>query len=152
MRRRWKWVLAISLALNLLVASALVGAWLAPGRGGPDGPRGSRGGPPEIGALARGLDAEAREALRDALRGDGPVGEARGRIARGELAVLAALRAEPFDAAAFRAALDARQSLQGALATRGFERLAEVVAVMDPERRAAYADRVEAALSRRQPR
>ena len=145
-RRALIWALVGSLTVNMLVAGALAAAFLfsEPQRRGHDGPRPGRGGPPEIGALARGLDDEGRAALRRALRGDGVLERGRGRIGRIRAEVIEALRARPFSQAEFAAVLAHQRAVQTELAERGFAAFAQVVAAMDDAERAAYADRVEA--------
>ncbi|MEM7490424.1 MAG: periplasmic heavy metal sensor [Pseudomonadota bacterium] len=137
--RRIRWALVASLALNVLVVGAVVGAALAH-RGAPG--RGGTGGPPEIRAIAGGLDGGDRRALLRALRDDGLLREGRIRIRESRAEIAESLRAEPFDAAAFAAALAARQAVRADLATRGAGALAEVVATLSPAERAALADRL----------
>jgi uncharacterized membrane protein len=57
--------------------------------------------------------------------------------------VAAALRADPFDPAAFEAALVARRAAQAEIARRGGTVLSGFVAGLSPEDRAALADRME---------
>ena len=137
-----RWVLVVSLALNLLVAGLVVGAALRD-----DGPRRHM----EIGPgpLAKALSEADRRAILAELRerpGVGPPGREERRQAMAE--VLAALRTEPFD----------RERAEAALASQA-ERLATVeraiqdamiarVASMSPEERAAFADRLETELER----
>ncbi|PWJ21238.1 Uncharacterized membrane protein [Jannaschia seohaensis] len=138
MSRNWtKPALAVSLAINLLVAGAVGGALLTdrgPGRGGPTG------GPPELRSFERGLEPERRDALRARLREDPALrgGRARLRATRGEL--VSVLRAEPFDADAFRAALSAQRAVQTELVTRALEAMVLTAQEMAPNERAALAD------------
>ena len=148
MRRSWLgWALAGSLAVNLMVAGAVGGALLSRDGGGGRGAAG--GGPPEIGVLARALDANGRRTLRQGLRGDSGLRAGRAAMAERRVEVLAALRSEPFAPERLTEALAAQRAVQSGLADRGFDMLAEVIGSMTPEARAAYADRVEEALARR---
>lgn len=139
--RRMRWALIASLAVNLLVVAAVAGALLTRF----DGPR-SRdraiGGPPDIRALARGLDQDSRQALIRGLRSDPDLRGGRGRLREARAGIAAALRAKPFDRAAFEAALADRRDVQAALAARGASALADVIADLSPETRAELADRL----------
>ncbi|MEM8825243.1 MAG: periplasmic heavy metal sensor, partial [Pseudomonadota bacterium] len=53
-----------------------------------------------------------------------------------------ALRADPFDPAAFEAALRGRSAVQAELAAQGASSLSEIVSTMTPEARAALAERL----------
>lgn len=141
--------LLVSLALNLLVVGAMAGAFLR--KGGPEarmdrGPGASSYGMPYMRALskddrrlvgesirARGLDRKEQRAVRRALFAEG----------------LSALRADPFQPEALRAALEK----QVAAATKGLQVSQEAwfdhVVAMTPQARAAYADRLEEGLNRR---
>lgn len=139
---RWmKLALALSLAVNLAVVGTVTGAALKFHR------EGGRMAPP--GDLAFGPYSEAltREQRRSLLRGlsDG------GRDLRGireELqadmaAVLAAVRAEPFDEAAFRAALDRQNTRLTQRVDQGREQLARLVAGMSVAEREVFARNLE---------
>jgi len=140
MTARWiKWALIASLAVNVAVATAVIGAMLT---GGPimhDDRRGF-GGPPEIAALSRGLDRDARRALFMALRADGGLGDARARMRTAQAVVVDALRAEPFDRAAFETAMRMQRDLQGEIAGRGITMLGKVIADLSVEDRVALAE------------
>jgi uncharacterized membrane protein len=142
--RSWlRWALVLSLGLNLLVAGLLAGAWL---RGGPPGERFRD---PGFGPFAAALSDDDRRALRRAFVRHMPEMRENRMALRADMQdVLAALRADPFDAAALDAAMDAAMSrLAGRIAV-GQDLLAERIAAMDPAERAAFADRLEAALQR----
>ncbi|MBM2577065.1 periplasmic heavy metal sensor [Jannaschia sp. Os4] len=133
--RRWvPWALAASLAVNLLVAGAVVGAMAM---GGGDRARGF-GGPPEL-ALARALPKEERARLREALR-DAAV--RRGDRTRTRDAVVAALRAEPFDAAALELALVEAVERQRAPRAEAAAAIAAAVGRLAPEERAALVEAI----------
>lgn len=142
-----RWALIASLAVNVLVAFALIGAVL--GRAGRHGgPRGHLGGPPAIAALTSGLPQDRRDDLFRRLRRDGAVSDGRARMRAGEARIVAALRADPYEAEAFLSALQAQHDLQSELARHGLAELAAVVVTLDPEDRAALAER----LGERRPR
>lgn len=149
--RRWsRWVLVASLALNLIFIGLMAGA-VYRHAGGP-GAREHAGGPgarsygsPYVRALPR----EVRRAMfRDLRRSDsGMPSRSERRVLYDR--VLAALRTEPFDAAAVEAVLreQGRVALELQTAAEGAW-LAEVSA-MSPQERAVYADRVAEELTRR---
>lgn len=139
--RGWvKVVLAVSLALNLGVAGLAVGAFV------------KNGGPPPrhedrdmgLGPLGDALDRSDRRALRRAFLESFPEFKAGRAAFRADFtALLAALRAEPFDSVALDAAVTV-------IADRNTERLATIrdiisdyLAQMTPETRTAFADRLE---------
>ncbi len=141
---RWRrWLLVVSLALNILVLGLVAGAVL-------------RGGPPvgpgvrvdlTLGPLLRALEAEDRAAIRAGLQARRPV-ERRGRVEmrRDMHAMLEVLQAEPFEAARMRAIMDRQfdrlQTIQGAAADQVIAHLA----AMPPAERRALAIRFEAEL------
>lgn len=130
---RWKtWALVGSVALNLVMAGMLGGIVL---RGGPDGGLMRAA----IGAVPGKARHDLRHAGRAAFRGLHR--DADMRKARADL--LAALRAEPFDAAVFRAGLDAAQSRLLQVGDRMEAALLAQVAAMDHAERRAMADRLE---------
>ncbi|WP_299837578.1 periplasmic heavy metal sensor [uncultured Jannaschia sp.] len=140
MKPPWtRWALIASLMVNVLVAAAVIGA-LVTGGPGHRGPRG--GGPPEIAALARGLDDETRGRLFDRLRSNPDLRDGRERMEAARGAVVAALRSEPFDRAGFEASMRAQRDAQAALAGSGIEILAGIVAELPAAERATLAERV----------
>lgn len=140
---RWtKVLLAVSLAVNLLIGGLAVGAML-----GPDHNRGGRDF--GLGPLSEALSREDRKALRGAFLERHPDAREDRRAARAEFdALLAALRAEPFDADVLDAALQAVAARNTALLETGRELVAGRVKAMDPAERAAFADRLEKGLRR----
>lgn len=147
--RRWLMpALIVSLAVNLAGLGVLFGLILGAGTGA-----GARV-PVEPGAMPAlaALDSADRAALRAAWRREGPGLRALRAERQAETAALVmALRADPFDRAALEAvllrqnaALAERQSLAQRLLV---DRLAE----MDAAGRAAFADRLEAAVRRGPP-
>lgn len=144
--RRWKVAFALSLALNLAVLGVVGGAMLR--HGGP-------GGSPSMnadfgfGPLAEAFEDDDRRDLRRAFQANRPdVRQIRQERRADAKRLLAALRAEPFDAAAV-------QQVLAETSARTMERIAtgqrlalERVALMTPAERAAFADRLEQVLSR----
>lgn len=144
-RRRWRVVLVISLALNVLVLGVILGAVL---RGGP-------GAPPyatrlALGPVAEALDRPDRRAVAERLRDmrDLP------RIDRAERQRIAEdlreiLKAESFDATAFAETLERIDARARAMQTAGRQALIDQLALMSQAERAAFAERLERALRRR---
>lgn len=135
-----------SLALNLAVAGVVAGGILR--HGGPE-----RGGPPRgrdfITPYTQALSQDQRRELGRELfssfekrQGDRPrptpFGDYRGAL---EL-----LRADPFDGAAFSAALEAQDARAAERQKMGQEVLVNFVSGLTPEARSDYADRLEAEL------
>ena len=144
--RGLKIALAVSLAINLCIAGVIAGVML---RDGPP-PGGRDFG---LGPLSEALSREDRKALRAIfverhhdLRGSR-------REMRAEFdALVAALRAEPFDPAALDAALAAIAARNQALLDTGRELVAERLKAMDGAGRAAFADRLEKHIGREKKR
>lgn len=142
---RWiKIALAVSVALNLAVAGLAAGAWLREGHGR-SMPRDMSFGP-----FTEALSDLDRRELRRAFGDRGPgFREARQQMRVDLAALLASLRADPFDPAATEAALTV-------VARRTTERLdlgrdlitGRILAMTDAERQ-AFADRLERGLKRR---
>jgi uncharacterized membrane protein len=147
---RWiKPVLVVSLALNLAVAGLFAGAVI---RGGPpmraefarDGGR-----DPGLGLLAEGLSRADRMALRRALvKSDPDIGNWRERAGQEFGAILAALRAEPFDPDGLRTVLEAQSGRMQARLDKGRQILVARIAEMTPAERAEFATRLEERVKR----
>ena len=137
---RWMRVLLVlSLALNLLVAGLVLGAILVDGPG-----RGPRPVEMELGPIARALDQSDRRAILGSLRGHPDLRPfARADMAADIAALQAALRADPFDPDAARAALASRAQRVERAQAAVQEALLARVAAMTPDQRAALADRLE---------
>ncbi len=134
-------LLFASLALNLLVVGALVGAGLWGGWGhGHHGPGLDAAGGPMTRALSREDRRAISQRMRQAYR-DGRPGRAAHRAAFE--ALLDDLRAEPFQ----RAAVEAHMArMRGLLTDRlelGQTLLLDRLEAMSPSERAAFADRLE---------
>lgn len=144
--RGWvKVLLAVSLALNLAIIGMAAGAFLR--NGGPPG----RGDDRDfgLGPLADALSREDRRALRDAFLERHPDGMGGRAALRADFdALLAALRAEPFDPAALDAAFASIAARNADLLERGRSVVADYLKTMDAATRAAFADRLETALLR----
>ena len=135
--RRLKIALALSLAFNLCIVGVICGVML---RDGP--PRGGRDF--GLGPLSEALSHEDRRALRKAFVARHPDIRDAKRQMRAEFdAVVAALRADPFDPAALDGALAAIAARNQSLLDTGRELVAERLKAMTAEERAAFADRLE---------
>jgi len=153
-RRAPRWMtalLVVSLALNLLIAGAFLGAALRHDRGWDHGrPSGeiSRdlGRTPFVAAL----DAEDRRAIgRRLMRDAGPLRENRAELRERFDRLLAALRAETFERATVEALL-AEQRAAGARRLEIGERaILDRLDEMSTDARRAYADRLDRSLRRR---
>ncbi|MGQ0565526.1 MAG: periplasmic heavy metal sensor [Gemmobacter sp.] len=141
---RWmRMLLVVSLALNLLVAGALLGVAL-------------RGGPSPVavrdlgfGPFAAALSPEDRAALRQAWMTRSGGSEGGRRAMRADMrALLDILRAEPFDAEALRAHLEKGAERTGRRLELGLSLIAERVTGLSPAERLAFADRLERELRR----
>lgn len=131
--------LAVSLALNLLVAGAVVGSMLRGGPGGGTQAVRDLG----FGPFAGALTGEDRAALRRAFLDRGPdLRQARREMRAQAEAILAALRAEPYDPADFAAALTRGTDRMAERLALGRELLAAHVDAMDDATRRAFADRL----------
>ncbi|SUZ32786.1 hypothetical protein ROE7235_02548 [Roseibaca ekhonensis] len=130
---RWKtWALVGSVTLNLVLVGMLGGVVL---RGGPDGSLMRA----TIGALPDDARRDMRREGREAFRGTRGRGDL--RAARADM--LAALRAETFDEAAFRAGLDAAQGRLLQIGDRLEGQLVMRLSTLDRAARAEVADRLE---------
>ncbi|KCV81525.1 hypothetical protein ATO10_11452 [Actibacterium atlanticum] len=147
---RWgRLVLVISLALNLMVLGIVGGAVLS--RGGPSGP-------PRIDVLSFGpytaaLDQDGRRVLRREIFAEGKgVGNVRKLLRQDFEAVLAALRATPFDAEATGVLMNVPTDRIAGHADYVRQHVLELIMQMDDAERAAYADRLEEKLRKGPPR
>jgi len=136
--------LGVSVALNLLVAGLVVGAVLRDG-----GPRDRMLRDLDFGPFTEALTREDRDALRrDFVARSGGFRDMRAEMRADFNALLAALRAEPFDIDAARAVLEGQQTRLQSRLVLGQDLLLERLAAMSPEARAAFADRLEQGLRR----
>ncbi|MBK6468197.1 MAG: periplasmic heavy metal sensor [Rhodobacter sp.] len=140
--RRLRIALAVSVALNLAVAGLAVGALL---RDGPPHSRADLG----LGPLSEALTREDRRALRDGFLQRHPDIRGDRKAMRADFAaLLAVLRADPFDPAALDAALAAIAQRNAELLSTGRDLVAERLKAMDSAERTAFADRLERAIPR----
>lgn len=138
----WRIVLIASLALNVLIVGFVVGTALSGREGGPA--RGLELGP---GPFARALAPNERRAVLRAMR-DGE------RLPRVEMrenmqALVAALRAQPFDADRLNQAMQVQRDRLAQLQDDAQAALLAQIIAMSPERRAAFADTLESEMRRR---
>lgn len=140
-RRGWQIVLAISLALNLLVAGVVAGGVLRMHRLDPGATqtRGTAQAPGDMRALWRALPPEVRAALRtrEAPRLSRAERHARNAVHGQRMAAL--LLADPFDPDAFVAAMDAHRSALDAERHAVQTALAAQIAALSSEERATLA-------------
>lgn len=134
-----KIALAISVALNLAVAGMVAGAFLSG-----DGPH--KGMPRDLGfgPFSEALSPEDRRALRKAFMDKAPDFHATRDASRAEFeALLATLRATPFDPAALTVALTAIQTRNADRLDLGRSLIETRLAQMSDADRLAFADRLE---------
>lgn len=135
--------LALSLALNLAVLGVVAGALL---HNGP-GMRAAMVRDLGFGPYTEALTREDRKALRQALFEKAPELHDMRRMMRDDTeALLAILRADPFDAAAFRGRMEAQHQRMEAQMRLGQDLLQSYIADMPAESRRAFADRLERGL------
>ena len=144
---RWmRWTLIASLAVNLAVVGVVAGTSLKRMSGEHRGPSVRA---LNLGAYTAALSTEDRRALRQAFRDELPsLREVRASQAEGQAAILSALRADPFDAAAVRDQLAAQQTRMAEGLALGQRLLMDRLEAMSAADRAAFADRLEERLSR----
>lgn len=132
-------VLALSLAANLGVAGLVAGAFIADG-----GPRDRMVRDLDFGPFTEALTREDRDALRrEFLRVAPDMRDMKQAMKQDFAAVMAAVRAEPFDAAALQAAVDALGKRAEGRVEIGQKLLVERLSAMSAADRAAFADRLE---------
>ena len=137
--------LAVSVALNLGILAMGAGMlW----HGGPGG-HGDMVRDLNFGPFTEALSPDDRHALRQSFMTRLPDFRAeRQRMRTDAEAVLAALRAEPFDPAALTRAMGTMQDHMRERMDTGSQMIEDMLAAMTPEARAAFADRLEASLRR----
>ncbi len=135
--RRWlRWLLVASLGLNLLLLGLAAGAVL---RGPPD----RFGAGPALGYYAHALPDPYRRDLGRELRASrGDWAPTRDALRDQRLAFAAALTADPYDQDRVEALLAEEQTFASSLGARARNLLAAQIARMDPEARAAFAERL----------
>lgn len=142
---RWlKPALIVSVALNLAVAGLVLGAWLG------DGPRKGMPRDMSFGPFSEALSDQDRRALRKGLMERAGEFSTSREAARAEFeALLAALRADPFDPAAMKSALAAIESRNAERLQLGRSLIETRLIEMSAEDRQAFADRLERGLRHR---
>lgn len=144
-------LLVVSLGINLLIAGAVVGAYVTGGgerRAGNDGPRDNWAGP-----YGRALSKEDRAEMRKSFEGRRSWFRDTRRQMRGfgtEMA--AAVRAEPFDPSVVKDILDRQRAVQSSVHGEGQALLIERLTDMSPDQRAAFAEKLEKGLRRNKAR
>lgn len=142
--RRLKIALAVSLAFNLCIVGVVAGVMLR------DGPPRGGGRDFGLGPLSEALSHEDRRALRkDFVARHPDIRDARRQMRAEFEAVVAALRADPFDPAALDGALAAIAARNQSLLDTGRELVAERLKAMTVAERAAFADRLEKRVGRK---
>jgi uncharacterized membrane protein len=145
--RGLKWLLVGSLALNLLVGGLVIGAVI---KGPPPGNHGDMVRDMGFGIFDQALTREDRAHLREAFRKAAPARGDMQRMLRADVdAMMAALRAVPFDPAALDGALALQRQRIDQRMTLGQRLVRDRLLTMTEAERAGFADRLEAALSRR---
>ncbi|MDP2080469.1 MAG: periplasmic heavy metal sensor [Pseudotabrizicola sp.] len=142
-----KILLAVSLALNLAVAGTVAGMalrWQDAGRSAPSAVRDLNFGP-----FTEALTRDQRRAMLRGFVENGPgLREMRAQM-RGDFdAVLAALRASPFDPVAFQAAVETQSRRMASRAEGGRDALVTLVVQMSETERAVFVERLEKSLAR----
>ena len=136
--------LVLSLALNVAFIGAIAGAFLG------DGPRDRRAtaSPDMVLPYTRALSRDDRRTLREGYRMQGggrpPLADVLGDYSE----VVAILRADPFDPAAFEAKLTAQAAGAAERQQTGRRLLTERIRGMSAAERLSYADRLEAEVAR----
>lgn len=139
--------LAVSVALNLLVAGVVAGAILREG-----GPRDRMVRDLDLGPFTEALSQADRAAIRrDFLARMPEMREARRAMRADFEALLALLRAEPFEADSLRQVMAGHRARMQERLDLGQDLLLQRLEAMPPEARRAFADRLEDRL-RRGPR
>lgn len=141
--------LALSLTLNLAVLGVIAGAAL---RGGPM-MREAMVRDPGFGPYTEALSPEDRKALRRALFEKAPeIREARKEMREEAQAIIALLRSDPFDPAAFAARMETQHDRVARQLRLGQDLLHERVLAMSAPERQAFADRLEKGLRHKRDR
>ncbi len=145
---RWmRWILVVSLALNLLIAG-VVGGWVL--KGGKQDHHHAARFDQLAGPLTRALSKEDRRAIgremRQALRDSGTDREAQKASLQN---LITALRSDPFDRDTVARHLATQRAMMGERVELGQTLLVDRLSQMDVAARAGFADRLEEAMHRR---
>jgi uncharacterized membrane protein len=132
--RIWRIVLVVSLALNLAVVGMIGGALVSGRFGAHSSPRIDFG----VGPVARAFSDDEKRAIARELRADRSL---RGDDFRGQMA--AALRADPYDPAVTQALIEDQSARLSQVQARARMAVLDRIAAMSPDRRRAFADRLD---------
>ena len=150
--RRMRWVLIASLAVNLAVVGLIAGAAIRGEHRGVSGEVRARAMQTRdfgFGPYVAALEHSERRAIGRAYIGKaGRPDKARRDVQSQFESILAALTAEPFDADVFKSMMLVQLDNLATQQRIGADVIADHVAAMTPEARAAYALRLDAALKR----
>ena len=131
--------LGVSVALNLLVAGLVAGAFLRDG-----GPRDRMVRDLDLGPFTEAFRPEDRDALRrDFVERMPAMRDMRSEMREDFAALLSVLRTEPFDTDAARAVLERQRGRMQERVDLGQALILERLAAMSPADRAGFADRLE---------
>ena len=136
-----KLLLGFSLALNLLIIGAVGGTMYRVAKSAPSG------GPGAGIAFVGALEKEDRKAVLGSLRAENRVARRDGAASMRE--ILNLLRADDFDAAAFSTLIEGQSQRSAAMQDKVRGQLVQQITAMDADARKAYADRLEARLTRK---
>lgn len=140
-----RWLLIMSLTLNLLVLGVVVGGLVAHGGRLPR----PGGGDISLGVFTEALSEADRATMRRAAMAQVPEFREMRRAARADHArMIAALRAEPWDRADLEAVMAANRTRTLERMEWGQRMILERVAAMTPDERRAFAARLEQGLRR----
>lgn len=138
-RRWWHWAFAASVALNLLVGGWIVGKII-----GHEGARDGMVRDLGFGVFSDALSKEEKQALRQSFFTKAPeFRQARKQMRTDMEALLAALRADPFNSADLEEKLDQQNTRIAAQLALGQQLIRDLLVKMTPEARLAFADRLE---------
>lgn len=139
--RGMRWLLALSLALNLAVAGFMIGHALD--RDGPGGPRGMAR-DLAFGPFTEALSPQDRRALFKSMLSKAPAMRDARKATEADMAlILSSLSAEPFDPAALDGALAAFNTRSSANLSIAQTTLRDFLVDMTPEDRLAFAMRLQ---------
>lgn len=145
--RGLRWALAISVALNLAVVGGVIGAAI---NARAMGPRADFARDLGFGPFTEALKPQERDLLRKAFLARAPeLRNARRQNWADMAALLAELRAEPFDADRLSGLLDAQNKRMAGQLALGQAMMRDFLIEMDPAARRSFADRLEERLRHR---
>lgn len=150
--RRTRWVLIVSLGLNLAVAGLVAGAALRGDHGRASGDARARAMQARdfgFGPYVAALDGADRRMIGRAFIGKaGRPDKARNEVQTQFESILEALKADPFDADALKSKMFTQLNNLAEMQKIGADVIVDHLSAMTPEARAAYAVRLDQALQR----